>query len=155
MYDPCVISPFVLQAKLILQELTAMKLGWDEPIAAVQKERWQQWLEDLQMMEGFKVNCCIKPHNFGEVKDSCVTSLFRCFRQSTWSSIVPAYNECWRTSVYIQVWYSLNLKLRHWRRSQCPDWNLWLQHCPFNSIRWSNGNWIYPSLIQYSGHTTQ
>ena len=69
-YDPCGYAcPFVLQAKLILQELTAMKLGWDEPIPAVLKERWQQWLADLPVMEGFKVNRCLKPHDFGEVKD--------------------------------------------------------------------------------------
>lgn len=55
-------GPFVLQAKLILQELTAMKLCWDEPISALHSQRWQQWLKELPGMEGFNVNRCLKPH---------------------------------------------------------------------------------------------
>ncbi|XP_072171548.1 uncharacterized protein [Diadema setosum] len=67
-YDPLgYVSPFVLQAKLILQELTRLKLGWDETIPDAEKENWNKWLRDLPTMAEFEVNRCVIPHDFGQV----------------------------------------------------------------------------------------
>ncbi|XP_014668804.1 PREDICTED: uncharacterized protein LOC106810053 [Priapulus caudatus] len=41
------VAPFVLTAKVLLQELCDMKLGWDEDIPPGQKARWLVWLKDL------------------------------------------------------------------------------------------------------------
>ena len=88
-----------------------MKLGWDEPIPAMQKERQQQWLEDLQMIEGFKVNCCIKLHDFGEVKDSVLHHFLDASDKAHGAAL-----HLHTTNVKGQVYTSLvfaNLKLCH------------------------------------------
>ena len=69
-YDPLgYASPCVLQAKLILQELTRLKLGWDDTIPSTEAQKWDSWLDQLPEMEEFEVNRCVKPHDFGEVID--------------------------------------------------------------------------------------
>ena len=69
-YDPVgYASPFTLRAKLILQELTRNRLGWDEEIPLFQMQQWTDWLRDLPNMEEFQVNRCLKPYNFGQVMD--------------------------------------------------------------------------------------
>ena len=69
-YDPLgYASPCVLQAKLILQELTRQKLGWDEPIPDEEAQKWKSWLDELPKMEEFEINRCVKPHDFGKVTD--------------------------------------------------------------------------------------
>ena len=52
---------------MILQELTRLKLGWDETIPSTEKELWNAWLQDLPNMAEFQVNRCVSPHDFGQV----------------------------------------------------------------------------------------
>ena len=67
-YDPFgITSPFVLKAKMILQELCRDKISWDELIPEDQKEKWDSWLKDLPKLESVKINRCFKPANFGQV----------------------------------------------------------------------------------------
>ncbi|XP_033636759.1 uncharacterized protein LOC117297720 [Asterias rubens] len=40
-------NPFILRARLLLQKLTRLKLGWDEPLPEVQKQEWENWTEEL------------------------------------------------------------------------------------------------------------
>ncbi|XP_030845109.1 uncharacterized protein LOC115925437 [Strongylocentrotus purpuratus] len=69
-YDPLgYASPFILKAKMILQELTRLKLAWDEEIPSKEIERWNEWLQELPKMTEFQVNRCIKPHDFGKVAE--------------------------------------------------------------------------------------
>ena len=45
-YDPLgFAAPFILQAKLILQDLCRKKLGWDEEIPEEYRNRWRAWLQ--------------------------------------------------------------------------------------------------------------
>lgn len=69
-YDPLgFISPYILQAKCILQELCRMKLKWDDPIPELERQEWEKWIDSLQEMSSLSVNRCIKPHDFGPVED--------------------------------------------------------------------------------------
>ncbi|XP_072171694.1 uncharacterized protein [Diadema setosum] len=69
-YDPYgFASPYVLNAKVILQELTAMKLDWDDPLPEKQRDSWLNWKRDLPLMEDFNISRCLKPHDFGEVME--------------------------------------------------------------------------------------
>lgn len=66
LYDPLgFLSPFIIPAKLLLQELCRMNFKWDEPVPCDVSEHWSEWLSELQHMSGFKVERCIKPKNFG------------------------------------------------------------------------------------------
>lgn len=68
MYDPQgFVSPYTLKAKLLIQELSRRKIGWDEALPIDLTGEWQQWQRDLTKLEQFKVDRCIKPHDFGEV----------------------------------------------------------------------------------------
>ena len=68
-YDPMgICSPFVLNAKMIFQNLSRLKLGWDEEIPDDQKEQWVRWCDDLRRLEDFKVPRCLKPDEFGPLQ---------------------------------------------------------------------------------------
>jgi hypothetical protein len=62
-------NPFILRARLLLQKLTRLKLGWDEPLPEVQKQEWENWTEELPQMKEYEVNRCVKPHDFGTVTE--------------------------------------------------------------------------------------
>lgn len=65
LYDPLgFLSPFIIRAKLLLQELCRLNLKWDEPIPAALSKYWSEWLSELQQMNIFKVLRCIKPKPF-------------------------------------------------------------------------------------------
>ena len=75
-YDPLgFVSPFVLVAKFILQDLCRSNLGWDERIPEEVLRRWQSWLEMLPKLEEILVDRCLKPPNFGEIT-SCELHTF-------------------------------------------------------------------------------
>lgn len=65
-YDPLgVLSPVVLTAKMIMQDLSRMKIGWDDDLPERVKQQWVDWLTELPKLKDFKVDRCIKPAGFG------------------------------------------------------------------------------------------
>ncbi|XP_064635230.1 uncharacterized protein LOC135492608 [Lineus longissimus] len=71
LYDPLgLLSPIILKAKIILQDLCRLKLGWDEEIPEQKLFEWQSWLGDLGKISNFEVDRCIKPKDFGEIKSA-------------------------------------------------------------------------------------
>ena len=70
-YDPLgFVSPFILSAKILLQDLCRKKLNWDDKIPDEDLQRWKSWLETLPKLEQFSVGRCFKPPDFGEVISS-------------------------------------------------------------------------------------
>ena len=68
-YDPIgLAAPFILPARMILQELCRRGIGWDHKISGNPLNQWQQWLSDLPKIEALSVKRCYKPAGFGEVK---------------------------------------------------------------------------------------
>ena len=64
-YDPFVfLAPFVLKAKLILQELCKLHLGWDDKIPDELANHWNHCHQDLLKLKDFKVSRCFKPPSF-------------------------------------------------------------------------------------------
>ena len=69
-YDPLgFISPFLLSAKIILQDLCRRKLKWDDVIPRDGLHQTQRWLESLLAIEQFSVQRCSKPKEFGTIAD--------------------------------------------------------------------------------------
>ena len=61
-YDPLgLLSPCILPAKMIVQELCRRNVGWDMPAPVDVIPRWLKWLEQLPVVEQIKVNRCINP----------------------------------------------------------------------------------------------
>lgn len=80
LYDPLQISaPFIMPAKLMLQELYRRNLKWDEQIPPLFSKQWSDWLSDLQRINGSKVDHCIKPQDFG----TSVTAQFHHFSDAS------------------------------------------------------------------------
>ena len=65
MYDPLgLISPVVLQGKILFQEATRQRLSWDEPVSPGLFTKWQTWLESMQWLENIKFDRCVVPPDF-------------------------------------------------------------------------------------------
>ncbi|PFX16314.1 hypothetical protein AWC38_SpisGene19420 [Stylophora pistillata] len=56
-------------AKLILQILSRMKIGWDEPLEENENEQWTRWLDDLGKLRKVTVDRCLKPKGLAQVKE--------------------------------------------------------------------------------------
>ena len=53
-YDPLgFVAPFILPAKILLQDLCKKKLDWDEKIPEEDLSRWKAWLKELPKLQGF------------------------------------------------------------------------------------------------------
>ncbi|XP_074657129.1 uncharacterized protein LOC141910297 [Tubulanus polymorphus] len=50
------VSPFILRAKGITQELWRQGNDWDDPIDGDLADRWQNWVQELKCLAGFCVN---------------------------------------------------------------------------------------------------
>ena len=71
MYDPLgLASPFVLSAKVLLQDLCRENLGWDDKISDRHKTIWQKWLNDLPKIVDYQISRCITPKDFGKVMEA-------------------------------------------------------------------------------------
>lgn len=55
-FDPLgFLGYFVVRAKILLQDIWRVKLGWDEPIEESLEGRWIRWLEDLTLIQNVKI----------------------------------------------------------------------------------------------------
>ncbi|XP_071964267.1 uncharacterized protein [Antedon mediterranea] len=60
-FDPLgLVAPFVLPAKILLQDICRKGLEWDEPIDDVSLQRWKRWLQDLARLDEWSVPRCYK-----------------------------------------------------------------------------------------------
>ncbi|XP_071952433.1 uncharacterized protein [Antedon mediterranea] len=67
-FDPLgLVSPFILKAKLLMQELCRLGYDWDSTISIEYETRWQQWLFDLKKLETIRIRRCYKSAEFGTV----------------------------------------------------------------------------------------
>ena len=68
-YDPLgFVSPVVLIAKQILQELCRDGADWDDSVPESIRCRWERWRNDLYLLNEVKVQRCFKPSGFEELK---------------------------------------------------------------------------------------
>ncbi|XP_068757389.1 uncharacterized protein [Montipora capricornis] len=65
-YDPLgIISPVVLSAKKLIQDLCKQGLSWDEEIKEEEAIRWKKWLSELPKLSQISLARCLKPADFG------------------------------------------------------------------------------------------
>ena len=70
LYDPLgMAAPFILPAKLLLQDLCRRGLGWDDEVPDLHLTRWRAWVDDLPKISGIAIERCVKP-----VKSSNIAS---------------------------------------------------------------------------------
>ena len=70
-YDPLdILSPIILSAKRLLQDLCNQGLGWDEEIGGQESQCWRLWLSDLPLLSSIKLPRCLRPVDFGQIQDA-------------------------------------------------------------------------------------
>ena len=66
-YDPLgFTAPFILPAKILLQELCKDGLKWDDLIEPIHLQRWNKWLQELPKLEQLHVPRSIKPESWND-----------------------------------------------------------------------------------------
>ena len=69
-YDPLgLASPFLLEGRRILQEMTLEKKQWDDPISDAHIQAWSRWKEELLRLGSLFVDRCLHPKDFGAIKN--------------------------------------------------------------------------------------
>ena len=67
-FDPLgMASPFVLTAKLLLQDLCRMNLSWDDKLTGPYLDIWENWLSSLPKLEELHMPRCLRPTEFGDI----------------------------------------------------------------------------------------
>nr|XP_027217414.1 uncharacterized protein LOC113809933 [Penaeus vannamei] len=61
-YDPFgYVSPFILKARRLFQQLCRLKTGWDDSLPKDLEEQWGRWMRDLPIIKEFSIARCIIP----------------------------------------------------------------------------------------------
>ena len=67
LYDPLgFVAPFILKAKILLQDLCAQGKGWDVKVGDEEVQRWRSWVAELPALTTAKIARCFKPPDFEE-----------------------------------------------------------------------------------------
>ena len=65
-YDPLgFLGPIILPMKILHQQLCCQKLVWDDHIDAQLLIKFHAWIDEINQLHFFYVNCCVKPYDFG------------------------------------------------------------------------------------------
>lgn len=63
-FDPLgLVSPFVVNAKILLRKITDQKAGWDDPISEKDRNEWTAFFCDMFQIEKIKFARSVKPEN--------------------------------------------------------------------------------------------
>ncbi|XP_062714033.1 uncharacterized protein LOC134290841 [Aedes albopictus] len=77
LFDPLgLVASFVIEGKVIIQEVWRSKVGWDEQIPGEILPRWQQWLEILRSLDKVKIPRCYFPGYSQEAYESLELHVF-------------------------------------------------------------------------------
>ena len=52
---------------MIVQQSCRLKLGWDELVPDDLRDKWESWMKELPILDGYHLERCFKPASFGDV----------------------------------------------------------------------------------------
>ena len=59
LYDPLsIISPIMAETKILFQKICKEKINWDEELNEIYRQRWQQWLKEVERATAIEVERC-------------------------------------------------------------------------------------------------
>ena len=65
MFDPFgLLSCILIRGKILFQEVTRLKLGWDDPVPGHISDRWLSWVDSLNGLEELRFERCLIPDDF-------------------------------------------------------------------------------------------
>ncbi len=69
-FDPCgYLAPVVLEGKLIFQSECREAHDWDTPLSEENLKRWEKWLDEIKLLDQFRMPCGIFSPKFGEATE--------------------------------------------------------------------------------------
>lgn len=69
MYDPLgLVVPCTITGRMLFQEATRMKLGWEEEVPTYIVTSWLQWLQSLEELNEVSFPRCMKPSDFEDAR---------------------------------------------------------------------------------------
>ena len=78
LYDPLgFAAPFILPAKMLLQELCRQDYGWDEQIPDEKLLRWRSWVGNLSNLEQVNLPRCFQAKGIWRFDRHTIASLFQ------------------------------------------------------------------------------
>ena len=67
LFDPLgLMNPIVIAGKILFQDVTRSKVGWDEKVPPEIQRKWSSWISDLNMLSGFQIPRCLKEAAFDD-----------------------------------------------------------------------------------------
>jgi len=84
LFDPLgLISPIIIKAKILMQELWTLKLGWDTPLPPTIITKWVTFTENLQDLSnlkfprwiGFKAGHIVEIHGFSDASPQAIAAV--------------------------------------------------------------------------------
>ena len=103
-YDPLgLVSPVIVLAKKLLQDLCQQKIGWDDKIALEELTRWRSWISGLPKLSQVAIPRHLKPADFSEVR-SCHLHHFADASQVAYGAVICEIHEC-KSSDPLQLSY--------------------------------------------------
>ena len=61
LFDPLgFLAPYVIRAKILLQEMWISGLDWDDPLDPSQARQAKNWFEELTELSDVQVPCCLQ-----------------------------------------------------------------------------------------------
>ncbi|XP_062535297.1 uncharacterized protein LOC134204496 [Armigeres subalbatus] len=88
LFDPVgLVASFVVEEKVIIQEIWRAKVGWDESIPSDIVPRWQQWLEVLRTLDKVKIPRCYFPKYSKEAYESLELHIFVDASESAFAAV--------------------------------------------------------------------
>jgi len=62
-YDPLgFLSILTIRARMILQEIWRLQIGWDDEISGSILEKWQTWMAEVNLISSFQIPRCYSAH---------------------------------------------------------------------------------------------
>ena len=70
LYDPLgILSPFMAESKILFQDICKDNINWDEEFKESYKQRWHQWLKELEEASVIAVERCVLGQAGEELKE--------------------------------------------------------------------------------------
>ncbi|XP_062604472.1 uncharacterized protein LOC134266273 [Saccostrea cucullata] len=65
LFDPLgMIAPFVLQGRILMRDLIAETIDWDDPLPECRIKDWRNWKDSLKSLEHLQVPRCLLQHSY-------------------------------------------------------------------------------------------
>ncbi|XP_062602662.1 uncharacterized protein LOC134264383 [Saccostrea cucullata] len=68
-FDPIgFLAPFTVNGRMLLRETCPQGFDWDDQLPETHQKRWQNWMDDLNLLDGFQIPRMYVPCSYSQMK---------------------------------------------------------------------------------------